>query len=305
MIDPEISHLSQIWAPARQTSRHTIATCPFCRKLKLYVSRGKTGRLLLFCQVCGPDQTLNLFRELRLATQGSSFPIAIPDPEEDEEERERRRQAHEDILNLWQNSEPLDGTTLGDRYLWEHRGFGELRDKLLADVQFTSTVHFHPRVEYLKSRGWYMPALVISMVNAENQLVSLRRIYLAADGSKAKVNNPKKMMPLGRDTTGSAHRLQLASDKLAVCEGVETAIALTHLTGFPVWAAGDAFKLETMFIPPAVKQVLICADNDKSERGKQAASGLAQRIVGKHESVKVILPEYGKDFDDWYQLIRS
>lgn len=303
MIDPEISYITQLWSPARQTLRHTLATCPYCRRMKLYVSRGRTGRLLLFCQKCGPDQTINLFRDLRLATQGTSFPAAQPDPQKEEEERERRRQNHELILNLWGESIPLDGTTLGDRYLWEHRGFGDLRDRLLADTQFTSTVHFHPHVLY--ARDWYLPALVISMVNPEDQLVSLRRIYLAGDGSKAKVNTPKKQMPLGRETAGSAHRLQKASDKLAVAEGIETAIAISHLTGYPVWAAGDAFKLETMFIPPTVNQVLICADNDENGRGKRAADALAQRIVSKHESVKVIMPTHGKDFDDWYQLIRS
>ena len=124
------------------------------------------------------------------------------------------------------------------------------------------------------------------MTGQGGEAVTLHRTYLTADGHKAPVDAPKKLMrhPSARQLTGGAIRLVPAGTRLAVTEGIETALAVIEATGIPAWATGNAHLLETFVPPPGVSQVLVFADKDRPSRqhpsghGQEAARGLVTRL---------------------------
>lgn len=154
------------------------------------------------------------------------------------------------------------------------------------------------------------PAMIGLVKNLKGEVVTIHRTYLTTEGKKAGVSSPKKLMsaPLQGATSGCAIQLDKPTDKLAITEGIETALAVHLATGLPVWAATSTTLLERVKIPPSVKEVYIMADKDRSGAGERSANVLAQRLA-QHHIVKVVLPEPpipdGEKSVDWldvYQL---
>jgi hypothetical protein len=82
------------------------------------------------------------------------------------------------------------------------------------------------------------PALV---TGADGAPVTVHRTYLTADGRKAPVAEPKKLMGYpGDGLVGGAIRLFAPGATLGVAEGIETALAVHLRTGMPVWSAVSA-----------------------------------------------------------------
>ena len=67
----------------------------------------------------------------------------------------------------------------------------------------------------------------------------LHRTYLTADGSKASVISPRRLMS-GTVAKGAAIRLAPAGEALGIAEGIETALSASALFGVPCWAAVNA-----------------------------------------------------------------
>ncbi len=57
---------------------------------------------------------------------------------------------------------------------------------------------------------------------------------------------------------------------LAVCEGIETALAVRQLFSLPVWACGSAGMLRNVELPADLKTLYIIADNDENQTGRDA-----------------------------------
>jgi putative DNA primase/helicase len=108
----------------------------------------------------------------------------------------------------------------------------------------------------------YHPAMIAAVQNSQGSVVSLHRTYLTNDGQKANVPSPKKLMPTPTTTKGTAVRLDIPRETLAVTEGIETALAVRLSAGVPVWAAISARGMETLVVPDSVHLVIICADHD-------------------------------------------
>jgi putative DNA primase/helicase len=121
----------------------------------------------------------------------------------------------------------------------------------------------------------------------------LHRTYLASDGlGKAEVESPKKLMrlPPPLTCTGAAIRLYPAGATIAVCEGIETALALRIALRRRVWATISAHGMETIEIPDVVQRVIVGADHDDNGRGEIAAARLARRLTAAGLDVKVLVP---------------
>lgn len=101
-------------------------------------------------------------------------------------------------------------------------------------------------------------------------------------------------------TQGAAIKLfEPASGKLALAEGIETALAFHVAIQMPVWATISAGGMEKIKIPPSIMEITIAVDNDESGRGQKAAFVLAQRLLGEGRTVnRVIPPKVGYDFAD-------
>ncbi|MEK8090297.1 DUF7146 domain-containing protein [Thermithiobacillus plumbiphilus] len=139
----------------------------------------------------------------------------------------------------------------------------------------------------------FHPAMLAAVQGPDGRLVSIHRTYLTADGAKAPVPEPKKLMPAIAEgaTTGAAIRLHpVQDDRLIVAEGIETALALHMLTGRPAWACVSAPGLASVILPPQAREIIIGADLDRSATGEKAARTLRERLRAEGRSVHILMP---------------
>lgn len=273
------------------------ASCPQCAKGPrddaLAAKVGPDGVVWL-CHRCG----------WKGSTAGQSFdPVprrvdtaSIPQEQEHDRARERLRR-------LWAESKPLDlrRHELARRYL-SSRGLGAI----VADPP--AGLRFHAELTYFdgptrQALGRY-PAILAAVRAPDGRVMTLHRTYLATDGAgKAPVASPRKLCPAWRQNglRGAAVRLYAATERLALAEGIETAIAVRVASGWPVWSCVSAHGLATVELPDAVRSVLIAADFDLAGLG--GAEALARRLLAEGRCVRVAVPdEPGRDFNDMLQV---
>jgi phage/plasmid primase-like uncharacterized protein len=183
-------------------------------------------------------------------------------------------------------------------------------------VKVPDTLRFHPSLGYYADNRLVAdyPTLIAQVTGQSGDAVTIHRTYLTPDGHKAPVDSPKKLMrhPLARQMTGGAIRLVPVERRLAVTEGIETALAVIEATGIPAWATGNAHLLETFQPPSGVEQVLVFADKDRPSRqhpsghGQEAARSLVTRLWGIGIRAGAIAPALdipeGKKGIDWLDV---
>lgn len=212
---------------------------------------------------------------------------------------EARRKALE---RLWAEAAPLTSprAEVGRRYL-EARGLD-----LEAVLPGLQNLRVHPGLEYReegKVVGTF-PALLARVEHPQHGLVALHRTYLAPDGKgKAPLASPKKLTKPVFDgaTKGAAIRLYEAREEVALCEGVETALAVREVAGLPVWACVSAGGLEAALLPEGVRRVVIAPDHDG--RGLEAARNLAKRLLEEGRQVFFAVPPV--EGHDWLDYLNA
>ncbi len=179
------------------------------------------------------------------------------------------------------------------------------------------SLRFHPALGYYADNHLVAryPAIVGQVTGQGGEAVTLHRTYLTASGHKAPVEAPKKLMrhPSARQLTGGAIRLVQPGSRLAVTEGIETALAIIEATGLPAWATGNAHLLETFVPPSGVSQVLVFSDKDRPSRqhpsghGQEAARGLVTRLWTMGIRAGAIAPTIdipeGRKGVDWLDVL--
>ncbi|MFY0992726.1 DUF7146 domain-containing protein [Halomonas sp. C05BenzN] len=211
---------------------------------------------------------------------------------------------------------PLCQSATALAYL-RHRGLGELIDRGDLPPGWRA----HPGLAYWEvddqdrpQRLGDFPALVAPVRTADGQLASVHRTYLQQDGrGKAPVASPKKLARPAweRATHGAAIALYpLEGDRLALTEGVETALAVRLAQpGLPVWACVTAGGLARWEPPTGIRSVWIMADRDRSGTGQQAARALRYRLGRQGLRVRVCLPpcpipDHAKGLD-WLDVLSN
>lgn len=206
------------------------------------------------------------------------------------------RQAKEKAARLWHEAKPITATDPAGKYLLRR----DLRMPGNADA-----LRFHPALPYWKQGDdgqpefiGRPPAMLARIQRADGMGVGLHRIYLEPDGAKFAVDGlpAKKIMKAG-ELTGCAVRLgKPDGDRLAIAEGIETALAFTLLTGCPCWASLSASLMPSVWLPEDVRRVYVAADADPA--GERAARHLAERSLNEGRAVWIVKPEYGNDWND-------
>ena len=234
------------------------------------------------------------FREAVEDLRGGHSPMSPEDVHRAAErqrhaEAERRRrdeqdaqQRTKDALQIWRRAVPAPGT-LVDQYL-RARGI---------------TIPIPPSLRYLaaakhKPTSLILPAMVAGVQGPDGRVVAVHRTFLKADGSgKAPVSNVRMMLGV---CAGGAVRLALAGRKLAVCEGIESALSFQQATGLAVWAALSVPGVRSLVLPKEISAVVLGPDGD--DPGDRAAVEAANRFVREGRKVRIARPPRGMDWND-------
>lgn len=199
------------------------------------------------------------------------------------------------LNKIWSQAKPISLNDPVYRYL-KTRG--------ITLNEFPGVLRFHPQLPYYNDDQNFegkFPALLALVQDKENRAVTIHRTYLE-NSCKANILKPKKLMPsiLAGASRGAAIKLYEQRDnRLALAEGIETALAFRVATNLPVWATISAGGMESILLPPYIIEVIIAVDNDKSGRGQQAARRLATRLLMEGRAVKCVTPPcIGNDFAD-------
>jgi hypothetical protein len=307
MIEISISptdYFSQVFPDIRTGRGRDVVRCCFHKDSRPSLSINlENGRFK--CFACGVSGDLVDFHRLR---HGLDFKEALRDLGGrscfDACNAEARRKTRaiadwESLKRTWESSLPIAPKDPVARYL-SRRGL----------TVYPDNCRHNPELGYYRGKDELVgkfPAMVAAMQNQSGVVVALHRTYLTEVGEKLALgpdDNPRKLtMPTVQEgITGSAIRLAIPSDKLAVAEGIETALSYSQLFGVPAWAAYSATNLKALWIPDHVSTVHICVDNDKA--GHEAADVLETRLIREGKTViKKPLPDAwtarrGADWND-------
>lgn len=273
----------------RWHGRYGLAYCPAhhnTRTPALSLSDGAGGRLLAHCHAgCTFAEITGALRGLGLVEGGGDY--LAPDPaeqaqrraEERAEAEKRARQAH----RLWREARPIIGT-VAETYL---RGRG-------ITCPLPDTLRFHPECWHGATARRF-PAMVALVEGAEG--FAVHRTWLRADGSgKADADPPKAMLGA---VAGGAVRLAEGPSRLAVAEGIETALSLASgllSTPAAVWAALSTSGMAGLRLPDLPGRLTIAADGDTA--GREAAHALAERAHALGWQVSLLPAPDGRDWND-------
>lgn len=286
--------------------------CPICKAGKDRFRFDDKGKGLYFCNKCGSGDGFKLLQlyhgwsfphtltcVAKVLGQPMSFGVSrqinhcgkalLPLAEDVIHKREKS------LTSIWQTARLISPGDPVDAYL-HARG--------ITLMGYPSVLRFHPHLPYYneeKKLVSYFPAMLGRVQNKNGLCVTIHRTYLA-NGCKADVPKPKKLMvPIHPGASqGAAIQLFEPEDgRLALAEGIETALAFHIATQIPVWATISAGGMEKIKLPPSVKETIIAVDHDESGRGQKPAFLLAQRLLAEGMTVKrVIPPKVGYDFAD-------
>jgi putative DNA primase/helicase len=201
------------------------------------------------------------------------------------------------LRRVWQEARPL---TPNDAVL----GYLYGRGIVLPPDDLPRSLRYHPHLRYQHDDGkvTFHPAMLALIHGPDGRPVSLHRTYLTADGRKAAVPSPKKIMSpaMPGQTSGGAMRLYQAGPILALSEGIETSLSAFLATGLPTWSTVSAAGMRAIVIPAEVHLVVICADADRP--GTDAAKALARRLLDEGRRVKILTPtQPGHDWADCWE----
>lgn len=239
------------------------------------------------------------------------------DAEAEREDAERKAAAY----RIWNAADQDIIGTPADRYLIG-RGIN------LQDLPHAiGSLRFHPNLYNVES-GEKLPAMVAVIVGRDNKFVGVHRTWLKDHGqnvTKAELEDPKLTLGKYRDAGGSirlwagagprggkgrplgdlegiwrAGRLTRNESRCSITEGIED--GLTAALAAPelrVLVAVHVSNIASMFLPDAIQEVLLVADNDapNSAAAKQLDKAV-RRFWNDQRKVRVIRSPDGKDIND-------
>ena len=164
-----------------------------------------------------------------------------------------------------------------------------LKSRSLETHEFESLL-WNPNLFYEKSPNGdevYHNALIGKIINNNEEIVGVQRIYLNEKGEKLPKNSKKV---LGK-FKGAYCPIGKKSIRIHITEGIENGLTINQATGERTLALISASNFKN-FVPPFyTKEVCIWADKDKSQTGQKVAYSLAKELFKKGFKVKLLIPE--------------
>jgi putative DNA primase/helicase len=155
--------------------------------------------------------------------------------------------------------------------------------------------------KYLLGRGIKILPPTLRVTNAgmiaavhapDGKVIAIQTTFLTSDARLASRTLPRITQgALGR----GAVRLAAAGEVLGLAEGTETGMSAMQLFDIPTWAVLGANRLDSVAIPPEVKELFIFADNDDAGRAAAERAARAYRF----RTVHLRFPPLGNDWNDF------
>lgn len=267
-------------------------SCPICNQGKdRYRFTDKDGEGRWICNQCGTGDGLDLLQKLygwgwKRANDevdrviGTARLQPVQDAVNEEEVKQR-------IQKAWREAKPVQQGDPVWTYLNSRTGI----------VNMPRSIRYHPGLWHAEEKQRF-PAMLSVMLYPNGKCASMHRTYLTPDGKKAPIEKAKKLMQ-GLSINTSCIRLSGIEPVIGIAEGIETALAASVTFGIPVWAATSSGVMKTWEPPAGIQEVIVCADNDLSFTGQEAAYSLARRLTLKGLKASVRVPEQaGTDWAD-------
>ena len=283
--------------------REYVGLCPFHKEKNSSFTVNEV-KGFYHCFGCGAHGDVITFvmrftdRSFREAVEdlGGGHEFTDPDVTRRVAERQRRaeagRHARDDrearsrleyARRLWRKAVPALGTPV-ETYL-RARGI---------------TIPIPPSLRYLgaakhKPTGLILPAMIGGVQGVDGTMIGVHRTFLCRDGTaKASVSDAK--MTLG-PVAGGAVRFGPAAQRLAVAEGIETALSIVQACpDLSVWSGISTSLMRRLLLPPRVREIILCVDGD--EAGDKAARHLAEQFASEGRAVRIAPAPDGQDYND-------
>lgn len=177
------------------------------------------------------------------------------------------------------------------------------------------SLFYHPALPYWypssKQDGHLLlahyPAMIGAIRNVKGELVGLHKTYLQPDSNglyrKLSALHPETGEPLPAkkmqtryqgSLKGAAIQLypmSLQDGRLAVCEGIETGLAVREMFGLPVYVCCTAWGMKNVDFPESLQELYIVADHDLTCTGLESARHLGIRGLKAKVRVSLWLPD--------------
>jgi putative DNA primase/helicase len=271
--------------------------CPICGEGRdRFRFDDKDGTGTWICSKCGAGDGVDLLMLLRgwdFKTAAREVEAVIgtaeytpPKPRQSQEEQRLR------MREAWIAAHPITPGDPAGQYLAARTGL----------TVFPSALKLAPQLSYWDDDGAasYHPAMLAAVTGVDGKGVNIHRTYLSADGTKAAVADPRRMMA-GTVPPGAAVRLAPHDGVLGVAEGIETALSASALFRVPCWALISTAIMGKWIAPPDVRELMVFADHDANFAGHAAAYQLAHRVRSSTLTVRVEMPERPGDWNDVHQ----
>ncbi|TCU18808.1 DUF7146 domain-containing protein [Rhizobium sullae] len=215
---------------------------------------------------------------VKLRLGGTAVAVAASRPEDDRWRTER-------ALAIWNASMPITGTPAA-AYL-ASRG-----------VEYQgAALRWHPLCPFDKGIAGCMVALVRNIVTDEPQ--AIHRTAIDWTGRKQSHLGSNGRKALGPIKGGAIKLMDAAHGSLAIGEGIETALSVHRLYGWPVWSLLTAGGIKAFPALSQIRSILIAADNDANGTGQNAAQAAAKTCTAAGVKAAIVIPDVvGTDFND-------
>lgn len=183
---------------------------------------------------------------------------------------------------VWTQSKDIQDT-IAARYL-SKRGI---------TAQLPNSLRFTENCKH--TSGVWAPAMIARVDDASE--FSIHRTYLDDNAFKSSLEPAKAM--LGKTKGGHVKLTEFPTQKLLVCEGIETGLSLASglMADTPtIWACLSTVGIQNVKLPMEPSELIIATDGDKA--GLLAGNLLAARAHASGWSVSLLNAPAGQDFND-------
>jgi hypothetical protein len=175
------------------------------------------------------------------------------------------------------------------------------------------SLRFHPSV-LNRETDQYRPAMIAAVTDGAGDMAAVHRTWLQQDAHgrwiKAKLLNPKMSLGqlaggtirLWRGASGKPLKDAPANETAIVAEGIEDGLSCALLCPeLRVLSAVSLANMARIELPPAVRTVILAADNDPADNlgAAKALQRAIDHLAGEGRTVRIARSPVGKDFNDF------